>query len=478
MKRFGKDEQGAALLITLLFMMLTMILITTMLATSSGEILISGLHRDGVRSLDLAQAGVQEAIRRIEGGRPYSPGFTSSLNPNITITVNRVVIGTNSAYLEIRADATAGQARRRLSSLVLQYTNMFPPNTLLGPAITAEAEKILSGDVYAETYVNYLSPFIDPSQTLTYAGWRITEQAIGPCYTHSACVSLGNPQAANWYPGQRRALSKTTVLGADIEAQTLKCPAGGGGPLPTTTITGGLASDPCSPACSTGPWSQYGFDTDGGLAVTAQLPCGLPYKYVQQTFTGEDGVSQFTRLFKTVSVDQWFGNYWSFDSAQMAPVKNASLVSNPALGAVPLVDLSPITTAGNYDRVLTGGGTLTSGDFGCKYPEMSCSPPVDRPISVFLNGGNWTLSSPWQGHGTLVVNGNLTFNGPITYWGTIIVNGNLETGLGTPPNTVYGGVVVNTPWIVHDAMRAYGGGNVTSVPVGPSRVVGKAWWER
>jgi hypothetical protein len=478
-----KGERGAALLMMLLFLTLSIIFVLTMLATTGDEVVIAGFHRDGVLTLDLAQAGIQEGVRRLEAGRPYTPGFTSSMNPGVTVTVTRKLVGTNSAYLEIQSTATVGRATRRLSDLVLQYANLFPPNVLLGPGITAEAEKILTGDIYAETYVNYLSPFIDPSNKWTYAGWRITMQALGPCYTHTACVALGDPQAANWYPGLRQMVSQTTGLGADIAAQTTKCPAGGGGSLPPDVVSGVFATDNCTPSCTPVTNSPaYGFDIDnpgvGPQAVTSALPCGLPYKYVSKTFKGEDGVTNYTRLFKTIVTDQWLANYWQFDAQQMILVKKSNLVTYPQLGGVPLVDLSTITPASSYDRVLTGGGTLTTGDFGCKYPEMGCTPPVDRPISVLLNGGNWTLGSGWQGHGTLVVNGNLTFSGPITFWGTIIVSGNLETGLGTPPNTVYGGVVANTPWIVHDAMRAYAGGNVTSVPVGPSRVLGKAWWER
>jgi len=482
-RRISKGERGAAMMMLLLFLALSLILTLTMLNTMGNEVVIAGFHRDGVRALELAQAGIQEAIRRVEGGRPFISGFTSSMNPGVTVTVVRRLVGSNSAYLELQSTATVGRAARRLSDLVLQYTNVFPPNVLLGPGITAEAEKILTGDIYAETYVNYLSPFIDPSNKWTYAGWRIRMQTLGPCYTHAACVALGDPQAANWYPGLRQMVPQITSLGTDIAAQTRKCPAGGGGSPPSDTVSGVFATDTCTPSCTpVTSYPAYGFDIDdpgfGPQAVTSALPCGLPYKYVAKSFAGEDGVTSYTRLFKTIVTDQWFANYWQFDAQQMSIVKKSNLVTYPQFSGVPLVDLSTITPASNYDLVLTGGGTLTTGDFGCKYPEMGCTPPVDRPISMQLNGGNWTLGSAWQGHGTLVVNGNLTFNGPITFWGTIIVNGNLETGLGTPPNTVYGGVIVNTPWIVHDAMRSYAGGNVTSVPVGPSRVIGQAWWER
>ncbi len=487
MQGIVKAERGAALVTVMLFMILTFIMISTMLATSRNEVVISRLHRDGVRSMELAQAGIQEAVARIQAGRPYAQGFTSSLNPGVTVAVVRRVVGTGSAYLELQATATTGGATRRLSSLVLQQMNQFPPNIMWGPSVASEGEDIRAGDVYAQTYVHYNTPgkpLFNPASTWTYAGWRISEPplGLGPCHTHADCVAGGNPETVNWYPATRRSENASSLTGADILAQTKKCAAGGGGLLPPTTITGVLAADPCTLSCTTVTVNTYGFDTDnpgtGPLAVTTALPCGLPYKYVSQTFTDETGGSQ-TRLFKTIVFEQSFTNYWTFDPAQMTFLKTPSLVTNPQFGAIPP---APIITTdpSNFDRFLTGGGTVT-GDLGtCSLTTTTppCTEATDRPISVLLNGGTWTLNGPTFGHGTIVVNGNLIINGDIQYYGTMIVNGTFDAGTaGGGPRDIFGGVLTTQPPLaIHRSLHVTGGGIV--VPVGRSVVIGKAWWER
>jgi hypothetical protein len=241
---------------------------------------------------------------------------------------------------------------------------------------------------------------------------------------------------------------------------------------------------------------MYGFDTDnpgaGPQAVTSALPCGLPYKYISQTFNGEidsgTATTSFTRLFKTVVFEQWFNNYWQFDPVQMTYVKKTNLQTYPQFGAIPSSSTSG-TASTNYDAVLSGGGTITQGstDWGCKQPEQSCTPAVDRPRTLLLDGTpnvtNWTITGVVWGHGTLVVNGNLTWAaaGQFQYYGTVIVNGKVDNSqcLCSPaPNQIFGGLVSTQPYIIHDATVIYGGGNVTSVPVGTSAVDGKAWWER
>ncbi len=469
-----KAERGAALVTAMLFMVLTFILISTMLANGRDAVIISRLHRDAVRALELAEAGVQEAVQRIVAGHPYRPGFTSSMKPGVTVTVTRQFVGTNSAYQEIVATATAGQATRRISYLVLQRTNMAPPNITFASSLgQAGNGSVASGDVYARTFIQYQK---NPTPGLTYAGWWIAKNPpgpIGPCYTHTQCVSMG---ALNWYPATPLSEFQSTPTGIDIKAQTRKCPAGGGGLLPIDQITGVLASDSCNPACTAAQVKVYGFDTDdsgtGPLAVTAALPCGLPYKMVSQTVQGPNG--SVTLLFKTIVYEQWFANYWQFDERQLTYMKTTPFMNNPQFGAIPPfppVNLDP----SSYDLVQTGGGTISQGTFGCKYPEMSCSPPVSQPMAVLLIG-DWHFAGHSAGHGTLVVNGNLTLDGQFTYYGTIYVTGSVSgAGLAV---TTFGGLIANATLTTAGNFTINGGSTLASVPVGPSQVVGKTWQER
>ncbi len=510
MVRHITRERGVALITVLLFVVLVFILITAMLSVSGNEIFIAGLQRDSVGALDLAQAGLQEAVVRIQNGRPFRLGFTSALNPGVSVSVVQRQVGANSAYLEIQSTATVGRATRRLSELALQRLVMFPPNIMFGSSLAPQGENVKTGDVYAQYGVFYESPLWAPSTTFTYAGWRIRywDGTAGPCYYRAQPNCSGNdahvpPGSTNWYPGTRQTVSQSSPDGLDLLSQTTKCAAGGGGSLPPTTITGVLAStvdagaDP-TPATSPVTVNVYGFDTDnpgvGPQAVTSALPCGLPYKYVSVPIQGEidspDMGKTYTRLVKEVVFEQWFSNYWTFDPVQMTYVKNPSLVSYPQFGAIPpSTNAASMTASTNYNAVLSGGGavTQTSTDWGCKQPEMGCAPPFDRPVALLLDGTpnvtNWTISGVVNGHGTLVVNGNLAWAsaGTFTYWGTIIVNGKVDNSMclcAPAPNTIYGGLVSTQPYILNDATQIYGGGSVSSIPAGPSIVTGKAWWER
>ncbi len=527
----GGRDRGAALVTVLLFVVLVLILITTMLSVTGNEVVIAGAQRDGVRALDLAQATLQEAIVRLQNGRPYVGGFQSSLvsagtvpGATVNVSVNTQFVGTNSAYLELRVDATVGRATRRLSQLVLQRMVMFPPNVMFGQSLAPEGQNVKSGDVYAAYGIFYESSLFAPSSTFTYAGWRIyrnlSPDPPGPCYYRGQVGTCGNdtsPNTVNWFPATRLTVSASSPDGLDLLAQTNKCPAGGGGSLPPTTIGSmwgtslvpASAPDGTAGAGNTATYNLpsftpvYGFDTDDPTgtnpqAVTSALPCGLPYKYVQRTFNGEvDSAAAgtiFTRLFKVVVFEQWFNNYWHFDPVQMSYVKNSggttgNLTTYPQYGAIPpSTTPASLTASTNYNSVLSGGGTViqSSTDWGCKLPEESpCSP--DHATAVLLDGTpnvtNWTISGVVWGHGTLVVNGNLTWAaaGQFLYYGTVIVNGTVKNSLcacSPAPNQIYGGLVSTQPYVLHDATAIYGGTTATSVPVGTSVVDGKAWWER
>ncbi len=511
MVRYITRERGVALITVLLFVVLVFILITAMLSVSGNEIFIAGSQRDSVGALDLAQAGLQEAVVRIQNGRPFRLGFTSALNPGVSVSVVQRQVGSNSAYLEIQSTATVGRATRRLSELALQRLIMFPPNIMFGSSLAPQGENVKTGDVYAQYGVFYESALWAPSTTFTYAGWRIKywdgSTGLGlPCYNRTQAGCSGTPPSTvNWYPGTRWTVSQSSPDGLDLLSQTTKCAAGGGGSLPTPPpLTGVLASavdgnaDGADPSPPLSTVAVYGFDTDnpgvGPQAVTSALPCGLPYKYVSVPIKGEidtgDATKTFTRLVKEVVFEQWFANYWTFDPVKMTYVKNPSLVSYPQFGAIPpSTTPSSMTASTNYNAVLSGGGavTQTSTDWGCKQPEMGCVPPFDRPVAILLDGTpgvtNWTISGVLNGHGTLVVNGNLAWAsaGTFTYWGTIIVNGKVDNSMclcAPAPNTIYGGLVSTQPYILNDATQIYGGGSVSSIPAGPSIVTGKAWWER
>lgn len=529
MQARGRNEQGAALVTVLLFMTLTFILISSMLAVTGNEVVISGIQRDSTRALEHAQAGVQEAVMRIQEGRQYVNGFTSSLVSGTTVSVFRRFTGVNSAYQEIQVTSTVGRATRRINFLVLQQIISYPPNiTFAASVIEQGSADIICGDAYARTFIQYMNyptqaPGCTEPPAISYAGWRMSKTGgppVATCYSHAQCVTNnpGNPDVARWYPGHRRGENETTSLGADIRAQTNKCPAGGGPPLPTDTIIGILATAPCDTdiLCVAGGYrvthNVYGFDTDDPAgatppqAVNSRLRCGLPYKLDLQTYQAEDG-SIRNRLFKTIVFEQWFANYWRFDEALMKLVKRdgspcagdpyclpdgnePNLLGNANYGAVPpFPDISSVEN--NFNCRMVGGGTINSlpvacveppgtptSDLGCYAPVMDCggSPEVSRQVLMVLDAGDYHINGTILGHGTMVVDGNLIVNGNFEYWGTIIVKGQMTLGAGSA--VIHGGLVADSTLNISGNIQVEGGGTVSSAPTGRSLIIGRGWWER
>ncbi len=496
MKGFAGKERGAALLTVLFSTTLSFILIMTMLATNGHEVIISGLHRDSVRALELAQAGIQEGVRRLEAGRPMvtpatAPDFKSSLNSGVSVKIGPpIATGIGSAYREIQATAGVGKATRRLSLLVLQEQLTFPPNVFMADSISqpGNPNQIMSGDVYSNSFVHYQSLPQDPA-TLTNAAWRISLcldlncSSPGPgettfCYTPADCATKGQ---SKWMAGLPRTEFATSTIGLDIQTWATAHCIGGVPTVDPTAIAGRLATDPspdtCTPSCAGSPPLQtlYSFDkqTRSGvdLAVSPATPCGLPYKLVSLSFKADDGITTYTRLIKTFVFEQWFKNYWQFNEAPMAFEKKNTLVSNPDVAAIPPFPAVTMASS-NYDIQMTGGGSVTpppGKDFGT----------ATQPVTVWMDSSTWTITQGRTGYGTMVIDGNLNLNAlgaVFEYWGTIVVKGTLTAQSGQL--VVHGGLIARNLVVVNGNFTQYGGGSAGNLPVGPSVIVGKAWWER
>lgn len=418
MVRDNRGERGAALITVLLFVVLVFILITAMLSVAGNEIVISSLQRDGVRATELAQAGIQEAIRRVEMGRPYTLPFTSALDSRVNVSVTRVFPGTNSAYMEITATAAnIGAATRKLTALVLQQVISFPPDITFAYSVTQQGSAAITcGDAYSQTFIqykNYPTPGAGCTEppTLTYTGWRtskINPSGVAPCYTNAGCraANPGNTNVERWYPGTRRTIGETTSAGQNILAFKANAEANGCAVLPpyNTVLPAGakLQIDPDPGPATGGALPQYGFDTDDPTGtVPSQLdpdlfPCGLPYEWLEELVFDEDGTpcgispvppsctAPATRWFKTIVFEEWFDNYWTFDESKMTAVKRGNglgtqscadticvkanvgdpfptvqpdLLKYPEFGAVPpFPETQSITN--NYDCKKSGGGVL------------------------------------------------------------------------------------------------------------------------
>src|SRR2546425_1410533 len=213
LRKSRSRDRGAALITVLLFVVLMFILITAMLTVTGNEIVIAGLQKDGMRATDLAQAGIQEAIARVASGRPYTAvgGWTSSIDPRVTVTVTRVFPGANSAYLQIDSVASnIGKATRRLTALVLQQVIAFPPNVTFAYSVTEQGSADIScGDAYSQTFLrfkNYPSNSCGGAAGPALPGRRVREKAP-PCHQPlcaDARVVAGNTPAPQPPEGEAR----------------------------------------------------------------------------------------------------------------------------------------------------------------------------------------------------------------------------------------------------------------------------------
>ncbi len=508
-------ESGAALVTVLLFVVLIFILISAMLAVSGNEAIVASLQRDSVQAEDLAQAGIQEGMRRVQNGR-YSAQFTSAVPcvpttatwcasgwPGVSVTVTRVFLGTNAGYLQIDATATAGRATRHLTALVLQQVIAFPPNITFANSLTSNGAATIScGDVYSASFIQYKNYPTNPPPAgcpnpppITYAGWQVSKVAPGPvapCYTNASCITAnpGNADVARWWPGTRVTVGLNTPAGQDILAfqiatDVTKPTCGGAtgynGKMPSGAITnynetlgGGL--------------NLYGYDTDTPTGVQSQLvnssfPCGLPYKYISQPVV--DPTSTATppalmtngacdptavppqpavgcRWFKTIIFDQWFQNYWRFDQIQLTAVKRGN-------GSGTQACIDAICLSGNVQPDLIA------------YPQFGAVPPFPDTSSIMNNydcllysatGGTLnsfpqtctkpdgttttinnmgTASSPMIFVLSCASGGSWTINGNITGYGTLVMNCN---------SVVNGTFTYNGTIIVNGQLQA-GTGTVT-----------------
>lgn len=534
-----EHERGAALVMVLVFMVVTLILITAVLAVSGNEIKIAALHRDGVKALELANAAIQETITRIltahsyltiapvpgmsecrgsEGlpvaQKEYPKGFTTSLSPT-SVTVGVCGAGTGSQLLEIRADATVGQAVRRLSRIVRIEVRTVPPEIVLAGFLGGGGAEETVGDTYAPLSAIYKT---NPDG-FVYSGWRVGKsnspgnaeadpndaawcygRQINPDGT-SQCTQ-DNPDD-NWYPGTRLAISETDPVNtADIDDIKNNNIEGAAPPATCAStvdlITNGVRADDTRPFAAqqqtpSDAFNRYGFDQDAlgttFQAMTNKHPCGLPYKYVAKTFDIQNGNNTLTitRYFKTVIYEQWFETYYRFDSASQtlkgrngSPCTNVclalpnanrtiepNLVGNVALGLPAnrqFAAIPPFPSAAYLTNICNNANPYEADPTGS--PSIYCNRPNTAAYKSPVNRGDYQLGDPSgvtsntcpRKGGTPRVSyfrpkagESVKFGGNAFGYGTMLIEGNAE----------FAGGFTYTGTIIATGNVEFGGGNVT-----------------
>ncbi len=300
MRTDSREERGAALVIVLLFMVISIILITAVLAVTGNEIRISGLHRDSVRALELAHAGLQEGVQRIQGGHPFfisgqgttqcPDGFPPSVplasGERLKVGVCPRLLGFGITVYEVQADATVGVAVRRLSLAVRVVVNNVPPEIVLSRDFGQQGSAAVGrGNVHTETFSQYDQ--VPPSPQLSFAGYFIQDLGLA-----------GDPKCYRWpctfgtnlFPGHRRLKYLSDPLLSDLTANVNEttCTTSA-----ATIPAGGIRADDPTQTPGTGTYPRYGFDTDPAYVtyVLREAPSDLPI--------GGVGANQFSKALTT-----------------------------------------------------------------------------------------------------------------------------------------------------------------------------------
>lgn len=404
-------------MIVLLFMVVALILITSVLAVTGNNIQIAGLHRDGVRALELAHAGLTEGWQRLEfgphvigiaacpGSTTFTPSIVSVLASRESLATRiclRASTGDVTTY-EVQADSTVERAVRRLSLIVIVIQRNIVPDIILAKTFgTQGAGKIPDGDIYAAGAVrlkNNASTWPDepgPPPQRVFAGWyvRPVQPDRDACYARP-CTGLGwGVDADEVYPGTRRSVHQASIQGLDI--------------LQNTCATyDGCPNQPTAPGADS--WAVVSSDLAGAInaaQTTLNVPVADSEKFAfsgvvqidseRIAFSGRTGAvltgltrgaGGTTAASHTAGTTVYLGGPTCAVAATGGSPLTASGVraedpSQPAdpAGADPAA--KPIVSYG-FDLDATAGSVLNAGIGSCGFPYRYFSETIDAKTRYF-----------------------------------------------------------------------------------------------
>ncbi len=460
-RRLHRGEQGAALIIALLFLVVTQIFLLTMLHINSNELIISRVHQASVVALDHGQAGLQEAINRSQGGHPAVGSFSSSLDPwggNGGTQVSMAVLssGTGAGIRPMTYVATAQSqyrlAARRLSQVFTAYSSLLLPNNIVWAEAFNEssAAAINQGDTYSRSYAIWKE---NPPPTsmcqptwpngncpyTNYSGWFVDyldQNGAHRCFTHADC---GVEPQNNFFPGMRRTEYAASSIALDIAQNVTDCTGVG-------TSTGVLQTDK---TLTTQTVPTYGCEADG-----------LRYRWVASNVTDPKNGVTYTVLFKTIIWEDWFATYVKYDRL----LQKVVFTGTRDQMAIP-AQLPTASFKASAAQVLPAGTDLALVDLGT----------ASNPRVVYVEG-DAVVNSAKIGYGVLIVNGALAAKADFTFNGTVIVQQGVSVTSGT--FVVNGGFIVRTLAQISGQFNLYGGGAIQSPAAGPMAIDKQAWFER
>jgi hypothetical protein len=285
----ARGTEGAALITVLYVIFAVGLMLFAFAFFNQSEAVFAGLNRNSTVALDLAEAGVQEAVNRLgmSGVIPGSTCFTNSLAgggscrggaPVTDAVAYQAPFSSNTAVFPILSIATFGGAQRAVRILEMAAFKPGFGTTIVGPQVIFKGDSSpITGDTYAQTsqqfqtYAKSPQPAQGASATnlispQVLAGTGISTQGSGPGPFSYECAAgamstevpptpcaravdgSNNTVPVNWHP-----MTPIGMNAADFTTVYNDCAAGGclGGTVTIAAATQGGTTVVYSPVSYT-----------------------------------------------------------------------------------------------------------------------------------------------------------------------------------------------------------------------------------
>jgi Tfp pilus assembly protein PilX len=124
---FQQDEQGSALILTLLILMVMSILIISALELLSTDLQIIDNHLRDIQATYIADAGIEDAIYELTQNFNWSTGFTDKEFPSGSGSIYTVTVENNYPLVTITSTSTVSGIQRTIEAQVEVYGSTSPP---------------------------------------------------------------------------------------------------------------------------------------------------------------------------------------------------------------------------------------------------------------------------------------------------------------------------------------------------------------
>src|SRR5579872_3469461 len=406
--RNTRGEEGVALLLSLLVLVLISALAAALLFMAANESSIVSNQRSEATAWDAARAGLEEARGRI------SAGDTNYLGTNLPANTSHVLYILNPASGETVAPTDASNAYFD-SEYQTEWGQPITSSTLTVTTVNSELQSLLSaGTIPTVPAYKWVRITL---KTEASANEDVNEDGALDSTSLLTFSASTDHQAVGGSASQ--VVYRTTAL-ASISGGTeriLQYDLGPGFPLPPFPA----ALTMCGPdATYNGPSSNvwYANGADQGSPPSSSLEA-----------IGTCNSSSTTDVDSGVPSDRT--THYTGASGLIPDVVNVSSSINPCFTSVTCLNSLVTTLTGSASQVLTG-------------PVSNPNLGSDASPRITVVNGNLILSGTTIGAGILVVTGTLTTAGNTTFDGVILVIGQGQWVSNGGGNGVFnGGVVVS-----------------------------------